>query len=57
MKRSDALFKSCCECGSDRPNHSGVCGQCERDHGYAERPFVDDVQPSDRTPAPKDIAL
>lgn len=32
MKRSDAMFLTCVECGSNRPNHSGLCPTCEQQY-------------------------
>lgn len=39
MKR--AFFTSCVECGSDKPNHSGVCGNCAP--LYLNEPMIDDT--------------
>lgn len=35
--RSKRLFRSCVECGRERPNYSGICDAC--------KPFYPDMPP------------
>lgn len=37
MTRSKRLFRSCVECGQERPNYSGICDAC--------KPLYPDVLP------------
>lgn len=52
MTQRTTWFRSCMECESTAPNRTGICPECEIEHGYVERPFVDDVDPASREPIP-----
>lgn len=45
------FFTTCGEGGKEGPNR-GVCDDCARDCGYADKPFSDDVDPAQRPMVP-----